>query len=529
MEQRQRARSPDGVLSMALSSVTAVLAFLFFFRLGDVPGLHGDEAWFGLRAHEMLGGTNLSWHGPYAHTGGLYPLLVSLVFRSAGVSVTTLRVLGAVLGLATLVTVAAVAARVGDGARSALRVLLLAAGSLLVTGEWRVAWEATALGPFLAALVLMATAGFLLARAPPARAAWCALLLAASAAGVVNHLIFLVLLLALAGTSLAVAARDARGGAPILVLSSFTLATSAALVLVKLVSFHLAKDPPAWRWLLLILVAGESALANVLLRPRVVAWVEQVVRERHRAVRNTLRFFFGVGGIVFVFAHGLAFVETLSNEVLMQRLFSRSLPILVCIASLAFTLALLGLYGRALVRLQRGAVTPDPIAAFFLILPAATMAAMPLFILDNSIRYYILPQITLILAMAIADPAIGAPVARWMTPLMAAHAAVVLVAVVPVLLEQHPYDAVAPRRFHFGYRLETSAHFVSTAEVHARLAADGATALETDDPWFLRLPLRFYDIAEGRTPLTDGGRGAAGLHYAYDRPGGLVYTPPSLP
>jgi hypothetical protein len=157
------------------------------------------------------------------------------------------------------------------------------------------------------------------------------------------------------------------------------------------------------------------------------------------------------------------------------------------------------------------------------------MAGLPLFILDNSIRYYILPHLVLVLAMAIADPLIGAPAARWMTPLIAAHAVVVVVAVVPTLLEQHPYDAVAPRRFRVGYNLETSAHFLPTADVHARLSADGATALETDEPFFLRLPLRFYDVAEGRPVLMDGGRGAAGLHYAYDRPGGLIYTPPSLP
>jgi hypothetical protein len=302
---------------------------------------------------------------------------------------------------------------------------------------------------------------------------------------------------------------------------------SGALAWIKLVSYRQGWEPPACGWLLLLLVAGESAAANGLLRTRVVAWVERFVRERDREVCGGLFVVFGAGGAAFVAYHGLAFVETLSNDVVMQRLFSRSLPRPVGIASLAFTLALLVLYGRAFFRLHRSAAERDPCAAFFMILPAAMMAALPLCIRDTAIRYYILPELTLILAIAVSGPWLDGAAARWVTPVIAAHAALVAIPVVPELLEPHPYDAVAPQRFHLGYGMETSAHFLPTAGAHARLRADGATALETDEPFFLRLPLRFYDIAEGRSPLEDGGRGAAALRYAYDRPGGLVYTPPS--
>jgi hypothetical protein len=525
-----RAAAARVAAALATAMAGAALVFLLCARLGDVPGLHGDEAWFALRALEMTRGESPSWHGMNEHSGGIYPYLVSLVFRGAGVSVLTLRLPSVALAVVTIATLAGLAALVGRGAQSALRVILLAAGSILLTGEWRLAWEVTALGPFLAALALLATAGFLRAgEAPRTRAAWAFVLFAASIAGVVNHFIFLALLLALAGASLALVALRARGGAAILIVTSSNLLVSGAIALVKLVSFERAWVPPAWGWLLVLIAAGESIAASALLGSDVVSWVERVVQKHDDVVRGALLLVFGAGGMAFAGYHGLAFVETLANDVVVQRLTSRSLPRPVGIASLVFAIALLGLYGRALARLLRSAAEIDPAAAFLSIVPLATMAALPVLIRYNSIRYYILPHLTLMLAVAIADPLIDPRAARWVTPALAVHAFALAAAILPTLLEPRPYDSVVPRRFPLGRTSETSAHFLPTADVHARLCADGATALKTDERWFLGLPLRFYRAADGRPPLAEGGRRAAILRYAYDRPGGLAYTPPSGP
>ena len=71
-------------------AVGVAFAWLLSTNLADVPGLQGDEAWFGLRAHDILRGENDSIHGLNGYTGALFPFLVSLVFRACGESVSAL-------------------------------------------------------------------------------------------------------------------------------------------------------------------------------------------------------------------------------------------------------------------------------------------------------------------------------------------------------------------------------------------------------------------------------------------------------
>ncbi len=76
--------------------------FLIFFGLSEFPGLHGDEAWLGIYASEMLEDGVRSIHGMNTYSGSIYSCIVSIVFRCAGINVLTLRMAGAlcnVLGL----------------------------------------------------------------------------------------------------------------------------------------------------------------------------------------------------------------------------------------------------------------------------------------------------------------------------------------------------------------------------------------------------------------------------------------------
>jgi hypothetical protein len=65
-------------------------------------GLHGDEAYVGLAAHDLLHGG--AWHleGMNSHTGPLHQWLVAATFKMFGTSLTTLRAPGAVLNACAL-------------------------------------------------------------------------------------------------------------------------------------------------------------------------------------------------------------------------------------------------------------------------------------------------------------------------------------------------------------------------------------------------------------------------------------------
>ena len=93
-----------GLEIMLLAVVVLVAAFLRLYNLeGIPPGLHGDEAWTGLDALEIL---DKGWIGPYTGhalgqpTGPLY--WTALVFKLFGASIYTLRASMAVLAFLTI-------------------------------------------------------------------------------------------------------------------------------------------------------------------------------------------------------------------------------------------------------------------------------------------------------------------------------------------------------------------------------------------------------------------------------------------
>src|SRR6478672_9397638 len=88
-------RSSNIAYAGLLASITAMVAAGLLVRLNSFPGLHGDEAWVGLRALEQ------QTRGMYGYTGSLFPEIVSQVFSIIPASVGSLRLAGAILnGLA---------------------------------------------------------------------------------------------------------------------------------------------------------------------------------------------------------------------------------------------------------------------------------------------------------------------------------------------------------------------------------------------------------------------------------------------
>ncbi len=228
---------------VGLRLILGCFALLLGTNLDVSPGLHGDEAWFGLRAGQMMAGAERSIHGMTAHSGALFPLAVAGSFRVFGVSVWSLRVPGAVCNVLALGLLAWQVWKLRQRAGSATLLLLLLAGSVLVTAESRLAWEVTALGPLFAAL-LLALAVRILGQAHPVRGPWLAgmALVVVATLGTYSHLIFLALVAGMFVSSLACAVRfreyETRS---LLFVTAAALANSGALAFVKVKLFE-ARD-----------------------------------------------------------------------------------------------------------------------------------------------------------------------------------------------------------------------------------------------------------------------------------------------
>jgi hypothetical protein len=509
-----------------LGALGAGIVWLLTVNLDTMPGLHGDEAWVGLRAHEIATGASSSVHGVNFYTGVLMPYLATLSFRAFGTSVLSLRAIGVAANLAAIALLAATAWVVTRKRSGVLGILLLVASSLLVVCESRVAWEVTALNPFVAALSLLASVLWLSASAPWSRtrlAVACALVVFAPILVVYSHFIYAELAAALLVASLLTALRySTEPAVQYFVAQLVATANIAPFAVLKLALYRTTAAPSVALASFAVLLAIEVlALSALLARPAFVSRVRDALGRRATLLRAGAITLLAIGVAAFAGFHLVAFVQMLANDAVAKRLFSTSFSAPLLAASYAYAALLVALYFYALYRVRRGLVTPRAPEYFLLVLPIAVAAALPAVVTSNSLRYYNLPNLALLVGACVALALLPRVAMHRALAGVAVYAAILATAIVPVVADAHHYESVRPIYFHFGYRRETSAHFLPTDVVYRNIRDDGMRIFVAEDTWFLHLPLSFYSLC---LPAKAGADGVATVRYDYERSGGVAYS-----
>lgn len=94
---------PERLTWIALLAIILVGAVLRLVRLGSVPpGLHFDEAVYGLMARDIVGGHYPLFFPTYTGREPLYMYLMAAVFRLVGISTLGIRLTSALIGIATI-------------------------------------------------------------------------------------------------------------------------------------------------------------------------------------------------------------------------------------------------------------------------------------------------------------------------------------------------------------------------------------------------------------------------------------------
>src|SRR5579871_3616007 len=109
-------------LIVALCAAGAVLSL----HLDTVPGLHGDEAWVGIRAHDILLGARPVL-GMNEYTGAVHQYLVAGLMWVFGCHVWVLRAISVVCALASVWLLSGVVRRLFDDLTATLSVAILIA------------------------------------------------------------------------------------------------------------------------------------------------------------------------------------------------------------------------------------------------------------------------------------------------------------------------------------------------------------------------------------------------------------------
>lgn len=524
--------------------LAAGFVYLLTVNLDVLPGLHGDEAWVGLRARQILLGGPSSIHGMNGYTGAAFPVLVAASFRAFGISVWSLRGVGVAFNLATIALLAISAAVVGRG-RGVFALLFLIGGSTLMTSKTRIAWELTACGPVLAALAILTCVLWLRAEERLSRRATTLGSLAVfvvNATGVYNHFLFLSFAGALfVATALSVLHRAGSRSVQLLLVQAVSMVNVAVLAGAKLLLFSTHASVPFAGWIVVAGLVVEAFLVGQLLAsPR--SPVDEVGRwlSRHgRRVSKALWALVGGGVLAFGGFHFVAFAQTLVNDAVLSRLYSEAMQPPLLAASLVFAALVVVVYVRALTLALRGRLPLEDSDYFLLVLPACSAAALSLVVTSNTLRYYMLTNLALIMGAWVSWRALSRRASHVVLGVFVVYAAWLNAHVVATVSHRDHYDSARPIRVDLGLedfrRAVTgtgqrpaadprpnrgSAHFLSTLGCFERMRRDGVTTVETTQPFFIKGPLDFYRAARPDSPSAGG---TAVINYDENVSGGLAY------
>jgi len=471
-------------------ALAGYLAISISYRSASFPALHGDEAYFGLAALDLLEHGLQSPHAANYYTGPLQAAWVALLFSALGPSLAVLRL------SALLANGAAWLAWVwmrwqARGVRSVSHLLVVIAASPLLLVMARIAWEVSALQNlcFVALLAVVSRCERDQAPGP-----WLSLgFLCAAWLGVSSHFIFLTALLAwLLGALALLRSRDVARVAPWLQLSAAGVALGVGLYVVKprISPTHFASHVLAYTF---IWSATPLAVWLVLRSEWVAACCVSVARRVAPHVARWLRPLFVSSGLWFLGSGlGLGLLDLMAGAVIPRGFAALALPTWLVVPLYMLAVWALYLALREIVVVLRAAGDASDqdhqTAGMSDQWLAAALALWPLCLLlsgtfKTSMRYYlaIYPAWVWFLANRLDQT-------RPRSALSSAYLASACACVLlwwPITRGMHD----PPQQFRMGNRRESAHHYLPLADLLAYARSERVCQFEGDH--FLVEPLRF--------------------------------------
>jgi hypothetical protein len=294
----------------------------WFYKLDTLPGLHGDEAWFGLKAelYNRSGVDRLL--GMNGYTGILQSLASAVSFKYFDINVFSLRLPGVICNSITLLGVL-----IYLFWRHRLRTVLLFVLFLGQSGSFllfpKVAWEVTSFNPMFLAILLLSTLEIIrFKRFQPVPVFF---FLMANVVGTYNHIIFSGIALALlGGTALWISSHKNFEYLNLLALFAVNAVNIFALeCMLRFYSHNILSSSDYWPFALVLIVLVVLAVtANTWLK-----WISPLLRVFYRIevphwIENVI---LALCILAFVFRHGLGLMHALANDAIIVNLFSFSI------------------------------------------------------------------------------------------------------------------------------------------------------------------------------------------------------------
>jgi hypothetical protein len=486
----QVARDRRLVAAVLIASIVMATTIGLCLRLETFPGLHGDEAWTGLRALAQQSRGMFTLNGMNRYTGSLFPEIVAMSFSMLPPGVGSLRLPGVLLNCSAQLLMAVTLWRHGA---SAICFALLLGSSLLFLFYSRVAWEVNALQNLLLAIIFLALT-HLASLASKTRTApfWIFLVLLAFSIGCWNHAIFVAAALSFAAaTSLVVLGwpNDANARLQLVACTNLLLQTVLA-------ARHLVHDGPfvshalptmAISLLLIVLATLACICFEAPLLPRILGAVSDP------RVAGGARIFipaFIVFALVVTPTSSISFLGTVSGVILLERVASYmpgQLEMAVLHLRMAILLAIFGALTFSSLsrpRLQQGsALLPLLVLWTIAYFPALRLATPGV-----ADRYYIIPQFLFFCSIALA---VDNHLARWRAPIVSVLVIGFIYAQLVLFREATRDDDRPPFEvFNYGDYADTSQHFLRLRALTGYLRSHAMCRAESSN-YFIAQPIHF--------------------------------------
>lgn len=464
-----------------------VIASSWLFRLELLPGLHGDEAYFGMQAGDFLSAGVDRIYGLNSYTGVLFSSLVSLSFKLFGMSVQSLRMTGTLLNIAAL-ALSVVFWLKAKNVKGLTFFLLLICQSALYMLYPRIAWEVTALLFFF--LVLYGLCVYQVLQKPVLPMGYVIIALATGIIGTYNHIIFMCVPISL---SLTMILRTFFNHEAVRMrLIPFWLLNALNPILMFLFMKYVANS--VWHsmglWCLTILVFVIVLEYWVLLKWRISHLIAGSKARQHYII-----FPFALFALFyFCWHHLIALWQVGSNAVIFMRLFSSTLPfgvqLLFLIGGTVSTGFLLFLVCKDVFFNKANSPSSIPALGVIFFLGIFTLLTG-----RNAIRYYLLVVLVCnaFLAWRASSIKITSIMGVGLWAMLLVTASVNVICIIGFLRPAN--EEVQARHFRFGPRYkETSAHFISTLPLIAQLRKDSVAVIQVpgEENYFIMQPLSFY-------------------------------------
>ncbi|MGV7214962.1 hypothetical protein [Bradyrhizobium sp. UFLA05-112] len=470
-----------------MAATIAVVAAALSVRLNSFPGLHGDEAWVGLRAFEQQARGMFTLRGMNGYTGSLFPEIVTMSFSIISPGVGSLRLAGVVLNSLALGLSAVALWRRGG---AAIYFVLLMGSSLLFLFYSRVAWEVNALQNLLLAIVLLTLPH--VAEPGRGRPKWLFLLLLTFSLGCWSHAIFAAAALSFAAAATFVALKwPGESSARLLLIGQLNL-----LVQFVLSARYFVGDGSFSSRVLPAMLVGLAFLAlathaYLRLECRLLPHALRAITDRRVAscVDPML-----AGFVVLSLAASpigdVSFFGTASGVILLERVVSYlpgPIEMTALHARMALLLAIFAAIALGAFRGKRNG--PEQlILPLFVLWTIAYFPALRLSIASVADRYYIIPQFLLFVSIALGLDSFRA---TWrilvISLLLVAFAAAQVTAFREALREN---DRTPFELFNYAGYTDTSRHFMKLGVLTDYLKSRSYCRVESSS-FFIAQPMRF--------------------------------------